>query len=49
MPINCELELSDVMVLWTNSEDGEEIETELNDKGLKDLEELEDFIFFLSQ
>jgi len=40
MPINCDLIKSDVWALWTNSEDGEEIEFNLkDDTTLKNLED----------
>lgn len=40
MPINCELEKTEVYALWTNSEDGEETEIQLEENtSLKDLEE----------
>lgn len=39
MPIGCELQKSDVYVSWTNSENGEERETKLNNMTLKDIEE----------
>ena len=39
MPINCELIKTDVVALWTNSEDGEEREYNLTmDTTLKDIE-----------
>ena len=31
MPISCELQKTDIYALWTNPEDGEEIEIELED------------------
>ena len=31
MPINCELQKTDITALWSNPEDGEEIEKELED------------------
>jgi hypothetical protein len=37
MPISCKLEKSDVWVMWTNPEDGEEIEITLDNKTLDDL------------
>lgn len=37
MPIDCELKLDDVMVLWSSPEDGEEFETELETKSQDDL------------
>ena len=37
MPISCELKKEDVMVMWTNPEDGEEVETELENKSLNEL------------
>ena len=40
MPINCELKKSDVVALWTNSENGEEEEFNLKeDTTLKDIED----------
>jgi hypothetical protein len=40
MPINCELKKSDVVALWTNSENGEEHEFNLKeDTTLKDIED----------
>ena len=40
MPINCELKKSDIVALWTNSDNGEEIEFNLNeDTTLKDIED----------
>jgi len=40
MPINCELVKSNVVALWTNSNDGTEIEFNLtNETTLKDLED----------
>lgn len=39
MPINCELQKSDIWVLWTNPEDGEETEETLDEfNGLSDIE-----------
>jgi hypothetical protein len=37
LPINCDLKVEDVMVLWTNSNTGEETEINLNDNTLNDL------------
>jgi hypothetical protein len=37
LPISCELTKNDVYALWTNSDDGEEIEIELGDKTLDEL------------
>lgn len=40
MPINCELVKSDIVALWTNSENGEEKEFNLKeDTTLKDIED----------
>lgn len=39
MPITCILSKSDVYVLWTNPETGEEIEQPLNDNHIVDLEQ----------
>jgi len=36
LPINCELTKKDVMLIWTNSDNGNEEETELNNKSLDD-------------
>lgn len=46
MPINCELKKSDVCALWTNPEDGEEIETDLSvHPTLEDLETWADDLY----
>ena len=40
MPISCELVKTDIYAMWTNSNDGEEVEIELKeDTTLKDLED----------
>lgn len=39
MPINCELKKEDVYALWTNSNDGEERETNIKDMDLKAIED----------
>lgn len=39
MPISCKLKKSDIVVLWTNSEDGEEREMDLKENtSLEDIE-----------
>jgi hypothetical protein len=38
MPISCELKKSDVWALWTNPEDGEEIEISVGRRTLENLE-----------
>jgi len=37
MPIDCELNVDDVMVMWSSPEDGEEFEIELENKTQEDL------------
>ena len=37
MPIDCNLNLNDVYVLWTNSDNGEEIEMVLGNETLEDV------------
>jgi hypothetical protein len=40
MPINCELQESDIWVIWTNPEDGEEVEKTLDEfSGLDEIEQ----------
>jgi hypothetical protein len=42
MPINCELKREDVRVLWTNFDNGEEIEKPLHE--FRDFDEIETWI-----